>query len=142
MGEIWKEHNLEALITPIIPHCATKNINHMETNLSLEYSIIWNVLGFPAGVLPVTKVLPTEQSYTDDWNDAFTKTMNSDAKDSAGMPVCVQVVGFNFEDEKALGVMKMLEKEIKYAKETNPKIDMKFPGKPIPHHYLGYTKYF
>lgn len=57
------------------------------------------------------------------------------------MPVCVQVVGFNYEDEKVLGIMKMLEKQIKYKLETNPKIDMDFADKPQPDPIHGYTKH-
>ena len=141
MGEIWNEHGIDALITPIIPHCAIKNKNYMDLSLIIEYSIIWNVTGFPAGVMPITKVRADEQMFTDDYNDLWTKTLNQDAENSEGMPVCVQVVGYNFEDEKVLGVMKMLEKEIKYDLEKNPKIDLNFPGKPVPDPIHGYTKH-
>lgn len=55
------------------------------------------------------------------------------------MPVCIQVVGYVHEDEKLLGVMKMLEKEIKYKTETNPKIDLNYLAKPVPDPIHGYT---
>ena len=60
IARIWNEHGIDALITPIIPHCAIKNENHLELGLIIEYSIIWNVTGFPAGVMPVTKVKADE----------------------------------------------------------------------------------
>ena len=35
-------------------------------------------------------------------------------KGSEGMPINVQVIGYSFEDEKVLGLMKVLEDKIGY----------------------------
>lgn len=140
-SKIWNEHGIDALVSPIVPHCAFRHENHIELSLILEYSIIWNVMGFPSGVMPVTTVRKDEQKFTDSYNDAWTKALDQDAKNSEGMPVCVQVVAYSYEDEKALGVMKMLEKEIGYEMDLNPTIDLNFPGKPVPHPVHGYTKH-
>jgi Asp-tRNA(Asn)/Glu-tRNA(Gln) amidotransferase A subunit family amidase len=49
--------------------------------------------------------------------------LNETGKGSAGMPVGIQVIGLPFEDEKVLGFMKSLEKEVKfYEKFPLPKI--------------------
>ena len=40
--------------------------------------------------------------------------MNESAKDSEGLPVSLQVIGHSHEDEKVLGVMKVLEQAINY----------------------------
>ena len=86
-----------------------------------EYSLMWNLTGQPAGIMPVTAVLENETTYTDTYNDRLTEVLASSSQGSAGMPVCIQVVGAAFEDEQALGIMKKLEKEIgfkiKSAKE-------------------------
>ena len=75
----------------------------------VEYSIMWNVTGFPAGVLPITKVQESEHSFSDKYNDAWTKVIDDDCKDSVGMPINLQIVGYLHKDEHVLGIMKMLE---------------------------------
>jgi len=54
-----------------------------------EYSFIWNITGFPAGILPVTTVQADEQNYTDVFRDKFTYLFNSTTKESKGMPISV-----------------------------------------------------
>ena len=82
-----------------------KSENASKIGLILEYSAFWNVIGYPAGIMPVTNVLPNEQSFQDKYNDEWSKLINEDAKDSKGMPVSIQVIGYAFEDEKVLGLM-------------------------------------
>ena len=58
--------------------------------LNTDYTSIWNILHFPAGVLPVTEVLPEEENvYTDNYNDIATKKCRSNVQGSAGMPIAV-----------------------------------------------------
>ena len=59
--------------------------------------------------MPVTRVQEHEQSYQDSHNDAWTKALNDDTKESKDMPVCVQVIGYSFEDEKVLGLMNKID---------------------------------
>ena len=44
----------------------------------------------------------------------LTKVIKKDLKGSAGMPICVQVVGYLWEDEKCLAIMKDIENEVKF----------------------------
>jgi len=78
--------------------------------MMFEYSILWNVTGFPSGVMPVTQVKEEEQTFEDKYNDAWTRVIKDDVENSAGMPICLQVTGYAFEDENVLAVMKVLEK--------------------------------
>jgi len=41
---------------PIFPSCAFKNKNALDMGLMLDYSWIWNVLEYPSGIVPVTRV--------------------------------------------------------------------------------------
>lgn len=36
---------------------------------------------------------------------------------STGLPVCIQVVAHSWEDEKALGIMRAIEKKVNYRKK-------------------------
>lgn len=82
--------------------------------LMLDYIFIWNVLHFPAGVMPVTTVRKDEQDYSDHHNDSWTGLLKKTTKHSEGMPINVQMIAHSFEDEKALAVMQSLEKRIQF----------------------------
>lgn len=126
---------------PIWPHCALKCKNVPELGLMGEYSLIWNVTGFPAGVIPVTRVKEDEQTFSDSFNDAWTKALNDDCQGSAGMPISVQVVGYVQKDEQVLGIMKMIEKEIGYKMNMDPKIDLTASDSKFDRVH-GFTKNF
>jgi len=93
----------------------------------IDYALIASVIGFPAGVLPVTKVMPNEQGYMDHFNDRWTMALNNDSQSSVDMPIAVQLIGYAFEDEKLLGIMSKL----------NEKLDHKIPMPPIIQSDLG-----
>ena len=73
--------------------------------LMLQYNFLWNVLHYPAGFVPVTRVKTDEQYFSDQYNDNWTGLLKETAKGSEGMPIGVQVISHSFEDEKCLGVM-------------------------------------
>ena len=81
--------DLTAMVSPLYPHCAPLCSHSDKTGLFVEYSIMWNNTGFPAGVLPVTKVREDEQSFMDKYNDGCTKIINEIAQGSKGMPIAV-----------------------------------------------------
>jgi len=60
VSQKWQKSNLSALIAPVFPHCAFKREHADELSSLLEYTFIWNVLNFPCGVLPITRVEPEE----------------------------------------------------------------------------------
>ena len=86
--------------------------------LLLHYNFLWNILHYPCGVVPVTRVREDEQRFEDEHNDHWTKLLNKTARGSAGMPIGLQVVGHSFEDEKVLGVMQAIENKIEYKCEV------------------------
>jgi Asp-tRNA(Asn)/Glu-tRNA(Gln) amidotransferase A subunit family amidase len=102
------------------PHCGIKSKNNGDMGLMIEYSILWNITGFPSGILPITDVLSSEQTFTDDHKDFWTDVINDDAEGSEGMPICLQVVGYAYEDEKVLGIMKVLKDKIGYKMAMPP----------------------
>lgn len=126
MADYWKSHGVTALIMPIWPHTAVKRKNTDELGLFYEYATMWNLCGFPCGVLPVTKVTASEQSFSDNFNDKWTSVLNEDCQGSEGLPVHVQVVGYVNEDEKVLGIMKLLEDDIGYKMDFDIEVDMDY----------------
>jgi len=78
-----------------------------------EYQLIWSLLHYPAGVIPVTYVTDREaenaKNYQDEFNDKVTKAIRSDLSTAAGMPVGIQVVSPRWDDEICLGVMSAID---------------------------------
>jgi len=97
MCKKWQDAGINALISPAFPHCAFESKNIEELGSFYEYVTMWNMLGFPAGVLPITIVEQSETKveYTDSWNDRWTRSINEDIKTSEGMPIAVQVVAYS-----------------------------------------------
>lgn len=83
---------------------------------------MWNLTGFPSGIIPVTKVQADEQFFQDQYKDTWTEVIHDDCQNSMDMPIGIQVVGYAFEDEKVLGIMKQLEEKIEYKIDMPPVI--------------------
>lgn len=83
--------------------------------LSCSYTFLFNVLRFPAGVVPMTVVREDEQYYEDMGqrnNDRAVAMAEETCRESAGLPIGVQLVGWPNDDERVLRVMKELENTI------------------------------
>jgi hypothetical protein len=52
----WQRQGLTALISPVFPHSCFLNDQSGIMNQMQEYTQIWDLLGFPCGVLPITRV--------------------------------------------------------------------------------------
>ena len=75
------------------------------------FAFLWNMLGMAVCSVPVTRVREDEQYYESKWDDEITKRMKESAKSAAGLPVGVQIVGMPFEEERVLGLGKVVEGE-------------------------------
>ncbi|CAD8088821.1 unnamed protein product [Paramecium sonneborni] len=79
--------------------------------------LMWNVLDFPAGSLPITTVqndqdleIPGKQN---SW-DVIYRFMKNDLQGAIGLPVNVQVAALPNQDEMVLRVMKEIETAVKF----------------------------
>ena len=61
----------------------------MDMGLMLHYNLLWNILHYPCGIVPVTRVQSDEQTFEDDHNDYWTDLLKETAKGSEGMPIGV-----------------------------------------------------
>lgn len=93
--------------TPALPH--EKSAQFL---LAGSYSMVWNLLQFPAGVVPVSTVRGDETTRRAERPDQVEKVAIEVDRASAGLPLGVQLVGRPFEDETVLEVMTALEDEL------------------------------
>jgi fatty acid amide hydrolase len=87
-----------------IPHGASKDIV-----VGGGYIVLYNVLGYPAGVVPVTRVRADEESARKRSRDAAERTARRSELGSAGLPVGVQVVARPWREHVALAAMRVIE---------------------------------
>jgi fatty acid amide hydrolase len=73
------------------------------------YTLLYNLLGMPAGVVAATRVRPGEESDRDVKKDRLEALSAAVEKGSAGLPVGVQVAARPWRDDVALAVMAALE---------------------------------
>ena len=104
----WSRAGLDAVIcpphaTPALPHGLSRDFS-----LGGALSMRFNLLNFPAGVVPVTRVRPEEQLRPAP-RGRFEKVAAVVDADSAGLPVGVQVVARPFREDVCLRVMGAVE---------------------------------
>lgn len=106
--DAWERARLDAVICPAHATPALRHGQSKDFSLAGCYSMLYNTLNFPAGVVPVTTVRPSEATRPTP-RDRLEHTAARVEEDSAGLPVGVQVVARPHRDELCLAVMIALE---------------------------------
>jgi fatty acid amide hydrolase len=89
---------------PAVRHGAT-----LELGVTGSYLAIYNVLGYPAGVVPFTRVRESEETGTPRSSDPMDVAALASERGSAGLPIDVQIAARPFREHVALAVMHALE---------------------------------
>lgn len=115
----WRRCNIDVLLCPIIgPAYNFLYCGRVTTVLS--YTILYNLLNFPAGVVPVSTVTAEDEEelgrykgfYQDRWDKLFKQAVSG----GEGLPVGVQCVALPWQDELCLRFMKEVEQVVKHNK--------------------------
>jgi fatty acid amide hydrolase len=89
---------------PALTHGATLDFGVMGST-----TVLYNVLGFPAGVVPWTRVAPDESAPPPPGESDFERRFREVVSGSAGLPMGVQVVARPWRDHEALAAMAVIE---------------------------------
>jgi fatty acid amide hydrolase len=90
---------------PALTHGATKELATVGA-----YACLYNLLGYPAGVVPVTRVGAQEQSGRAPSRDVVQKLAREVELGSEGLPVGVQVAARPWNEHVALAAMAVIER--------------------------------
>ncbi|XP_052033008.1 fatty-acid amide hydrolase 1 [Apodemus sylvaticus] len=109
----WKAMNLDVLLTPMLGPALDLNTPGRATG-AISYTVLYNCLDFPAGVVPVTTVTAEDDAqmehyrgyFGDIWDSSLKKAM----KKSVGLPVAVQCVALPWQEELCLRFMREVER--------------------------------
>ena len=77
--------------------------------MAASYAYWPNLLGLPAGVVPISRVREDEQAGRPDLRDQVFRQAKAVDRGSSGLPVGVQVVGLPWQEAEVLSVMNALE---------------------------------
>lgn len=99
----------DAIVCP--PHAlpALTHGSSYDLTGAASYAMLYNLLGMPAGVVPVTTVRDDEQNPPRAGRDIVERTARDVVRGSAGLPVGVQVVARHWREDVALAVMGAIE---------------------------------
>ncbi|KAJ7646871.1 amidase [Roridomyces roridus] len=123
----WDEHQLDGIITHVhaSPGCLHGG-SQMMTIMSAS-TATYNLVDSPCGVVPVTHVNPDTDALTEEWikgpghgsslteAELYSKGRGKakkpiyDPEAMAGLPIGVQIIGRLWEDEKVLGMMRVVD---------------------------------
>ncbi len=116
--EHWRSGGIDALICPANASVAVPHSFVQHTWSSLSYTFLYNLLDYPAGVVPVTKVTAadeeaTRRSYPRVLNDENRWIKEANSTGSQGLPVGVQCVALPFQEELCLRLMNEIDIRVK-----------------------------
>jgi fatty acid amide hydrolase len=106
-----------AFATPALMHGGSKGFT-----LASSYAMIWNLVQFPAGVVPVTRVRADEAD-RDAPKGSLEKKARAVDRASAGLPVGVQAIARPWAESLVLGAMAAIEEEAQK--------DSEYPRTPV-----------
>jgi len=118
----FQSTGLDAVIHPGLATPAMQHGLSGEFTAPFSYTFLANMLGWPAGVVPVTTVRDNEQHYRledipENQRDPIAKIAAKVMEGSKGLPMSVAVMTPSYRDEVCLRVMKEIESVVNFAEE-------------------------
>ncbi|XP_030584230.1 vitamin D3 hydroxylase-associated protein-like [Archocentrus centrarchus] len=116
----WRSCNIDVLLCPMIGP-AYNFLYCGKISTILGYTMLYNLLNFPAGVVTVSTVTAEDEEelkhykgyYQDKWDKLFKEAVSG----GEGLPVAVQCVALPWQDELCLRFMKEVEQLVKQSKK-------------------------
>jgi len=110
--KITLDHKIDAWILPVNCLPALKHTHAAQMLFGIVYTVLFNMLDYPAGAIPMTFVREDEQTYESAIDDRATRLCKETMKGSAGLPIGVQIACPTGRDELTLNLMKQFEEKI------------------------------
>uniref|UniRef100_A0A8V1AEF4 Fatty-acid amide hydrolase 1 n=1 Tax=Gallus gallus TaxID=9031 RepID=A0A8V1AEF4_CHICK len=108
----WRKQKLDVILCPVLGPA----FNHGYAGklfAATSYTNLYNVLNFPAGVVPVSTVTRADEEelkhYRGHYEDPWDKRLKEAVEGAVGLPVAVQCVALPWQEELCLRFMKEVE---------------------------------
>lgn len=99
----------DLIICPVAPVPAIRHGASAYLTTAGAYTVLANVLGYPAGVVPVSRVRAGEESPRKASADLAVRALRQAETGSAGLPLGVQVIARPWQEHIALSAMRTIE---------------------------------
>jgi fatty acid amide hydrolase len=97
-----------ASAVPAFPHGLSGNLV-----TAGAYAVLYNVLGYPTGIVPVTRVRSGEESTRKRSMDGMERAARAAELGSVGLPVGAQVIARPWREDVALAAMRAVENAVR-----------------------------
>ncbi|NWZ05097.1 FAAH1 hydrolase, partial [Agelaius phoeniceus] len=108
----WQELQLDVVLCPVLGPAFTTGYPRKLLG-AISSTMLYNVLNFPAGVVPVSTVTEADEEelklYKGCCDDPWDRTLKQAVSGAVGMPVAVQCVALPWQEELCLRFMKEVE---------------------------------
>ncbi|NXQ30096.1 FAAH1 hydrolase, partial [Alaudala cheleensis] len=108
----WKDLQLDVVLCPVLGPAFTPGYPG-KLLTAISSTMLYNVLNFPAGVVPVSTVTEADEEelklYKGCCDDPWDRTLKQAVSGALGMPVAVQCVALPWQEELCLRFMKEVE---------------------------------
>ncbi|KAJ7332773.1 hypothetical protein JRQ81_014953 [Phrynocephalus forsythii] len=108
----WRKLKLDVILCPVLGPAFNEGYPG-KLFAATSYTNLYNVLNFPAGIVPVSKVTKADEEelnhYRGHYGDPWDKRLKEAVKDAVGLPVAVQCVALPWQEELCLRFMKEVE---------------------------------
>ncbi|KAH1167025.1 vitamin D3 hydroxylase-associated protein-like [Mauremys mutica] len=108
----WRKLKLDVVLCPVLGPAFTVGYPG-KLFAAVSSTMLYNVLNFPAGVVPVTTVTEADEEdlkhYTGHYGDPWDRTLRQAVEGAVGLPVAVQCVALPWQEELCLRFMKEVE---------------------------------
>ncbi|XP_063153957.1 vitamin D3 hydroxylase-associated protein-like [Candoia aspera] len=108
----WRKLKLDVILCPALGPAFNEGYPG-KLFAATSYTNLYNVLNFPAGIVPVTSVTQADEEelkqYQGHYADPWDKRLKEAVTDAVGLPVAVQCVALAWQEELCLRFMKEVE---------------------------------
>jgi fatty acid amide hydrolase len=115
MMAAWDEAEMDVVVCPVYGLPAPLHGTTSDLLEATSYAFVANLLGLPAGTVPVSRVHADEESDRPDSRDPTDRLAKLVEQGSAGLPVAVQVIGRPWREDLVLAAMATIERGAREA---------------------------
>ena len=112
----WRALNLDGVVCPAHVMPALGQGKTAPLSVACSYTAAWNVLNYPAGVVPVTRqTAADEEALEREYivrEPMYTGLIKEASKGGVGLPIGVQCVTLPWADEQCLHIMGEVERAV------------------------------
>ncbi len=109
----FESKGYDAIISPGYGFVAMPLYQTKKATGAMSYTVIYNLLNFPAGSMPVSTVHKEDTQAPYPVKDLWHRAAKNALRGSEGLPVNVQVATLPYEDEKCLYIMGVVDEVVK-----------------------------